>query len=63
MDIYIPYILLKQQNEYTEHVSISYYFSIQYVLSSKNSLNYFTTLGSSVCQGSLSEYILFGNAI
>ena len=40
--------------QYTEHVSISYYFLIQYVLSSKNSLNYFTTFGSSVYQESFS---------
>ena len=51
---HIPYIPLKQQNEYTVHVSISYYFLRQYVLSSKNSLNCFTTFGSSVCQGNLS---------
>ena len=51
---HIPYISLKQQNQYAEHVSISYYFLIQYVLSSKSSLNCFTTFGSSVCQGSLS---------
>ena len=51
---HIPYIPLKQQNEYTGHVSISYYFLIQYVLSSKNSLNCFTWFGSSVCQRSLS---------
>ena len=51
---HIPYIPLKQQNEYTGHVSISYYFLIQYLLRSKNSLNCFITFGSSVCQGSLS---------
>ena len=31
----IPYIPLKLQNEYTQHVSISYYFLIWYVFSSK----------------------------
>ena len=51
---HIPDISLKQQNQYAEHVSSSYYFLIQYVLSSKSSLNCFTTFGSSVCQGSLS---------
>ena len=51
---HIPYIPSKQQNEYTGHISISCSFLIQYVLSSKNSLNCFTTFGSSVCQGSLS---------
>ena len=51
---HIPYIPLKQQNKYTGHVSISYYLLIQYVLSSKNSLNCFTSFGSSVCQRSLS---------
>ena len=51
---HIPYIPLKQQNEYAEHNSISYYFLIQYVLSSKSSLNCFTPFGSSVCQGTLS---------
>ena len=51
---HIPYVPLKQQNEYTGHVSVSYYFLIQYVISSKNFVNCFTTFGSSVCQGSLS---------
>ena len=51
---HIPYIPLKQQNEYTGHVSISYYALIQYVLSSNNYLNCFTIFGSSVCQGNLS---------
>ena len=59
---HIPYIPLKQQNEYTGHVSISYYYLIQYVLSSKNPLNCFTTFGSSVSQESLS-WVLFGIAI
>ena len=52
--VHIPYIPLKQQNEHTGHVSISYYLLIQYALSSKNALNCFTTFCSSVCQGSLS---------
>ena len=51
---HIPYIPLKQQHENTGHVSISYYFFIQYVLSSKNCLSCSTTFGSSVHQGSLS---------
>ena len=51
---HIPYTRLKQKNEYTEHVSISYYFLIQYVLSSESSPNFFTIFGSSVCEGSLS---------
>ena len=51
---HIPYTPSKQQNEYTERVSSSCYFLIQYVLSSKNSLNCFTIFGSSVCEGSLS---------
>ena len=41
----------KKQNEYTGHVSISNYFLMQFVLRSKNSLNCFTTFGSSVSQG------------
>ena len=51
---HIPYIPLNQQNEYTGHVSFSYYFLIQCILSSKNFLNGFTTFSSSVCRGSLS---------
>ena len=50
----IPYILLNLQNEYTRNVSISYYFLIWYVLSSKNCLNCFTSFGPSVRQSSLS---------
>ena len=54
LHMYIYHRFLRQQNEYTGHVSISYYFLIQYVLSSENSLSCFTTFGSSVCQESLS---------
>ena len=53
------YIPLKLQNEYTGHVSSFYYFLL---LSSKNSLNCFTTFDSSVCQGSISR-VLLGTAI
>ena len=47
--VQILYIPLKLQNEYTRHVSSSYYFL-------------FNTFGSSVCQGSLS-WVLFGTTI
>ena len=48
----IPYILLKLQNEYTRHVSISYDFLIRYVLSSKFSKLFHHIWFFSVCQRS-----------
>ena len=50
----IPYNLLKLQNEYTRHVSISYDFLIHFVLSSKFSKLFHHIWFFSVCQRSFS---------